>query len=139
MLALGVKVKSSRSLPLSRYVYVRTRDVHGMLVVPAILARSLTIQLCGAGRHHPQRLLVSRPSTKCARRVIERLRRLHDRVTGGLHPYLVMLVGVCLCVVWCVLSRRASGGGMGQKAKRRICRARRFGDGSSSTHAHQRM
>ena len=39
---------------------------------------------------------VGRPSTMCARKVTERLRRLHDRVTGGLHPYLVLLVGECL-------------------------------------------
>ena len=58
---------------------------------------------------------VGRPSTMCARKVTERLRRLHDRVTGGLHPCLVMLVGVCLCVVWCVLSRRASRGGWARK------------------------
>jgi hypothetical protein len=64
------------------------------------MARSLTIQLCGAGSIITN---VCSVSTMCARRVklrmaTERLRRLYDRVTGGLHPYLVLLVGECLCV-----------------------------------------
>jgi hypothetical protein len=50
------------------------------------------------------------------RMATERLRRLYDRVTGGLHPYLVLLMGECLCVVLCASS---SIGGMDQKAKRR--------------------
>ena len=87
----------SQETPLSCH----TRDVHGKLLVPAIMARSLTIQLCGAGSIITN---VCSVSTMCARRVklrmaTERLRRLYDRVTGGLHPFLVMLVGVCLCVV----------------------------------------